>query len=148
MKSFTGKYLFLLFFCFASCHKQKPQPLPAPSDPNLIKGADVSWITEMEAAGRNFYNSTGTQQDVLQILKGLGMNTIRLRVWVNPANGWNNTADVVAKAIRVKNLGLRLMIDFHYSDTWADPGHQAKPAAWSSQDPATLKISVANHTTT
>lgn len=101
----------------------------------------------MEAAGKKFYNSAGTEQDCIQILKDLGMNTIRLRVWVNPANGWNDVTDVVAKAVRAKNLGLKLMIDFHYSDTWADPAHQTKPAAWASQDFATLKQSVANHTT-
>ena len=75
------------------------------------------------------------------------MNAIRLRVWVNPSNGWCNTADVVAKAVRAKNMGLKVMIDFHYSDTWADPGHQSKPAAWTSQDFATLQTSVYNHTT-
>lgn len=83
----------------------------------------------------------------MALLKSLGMNTIRLRVWVNPTPAWNNTADVVNKAIRAKNLGLKIMIDFHYSDTWADPGHQTKPAAWAAQDFATLKNSLSNHTT-
>jgi len=72
---------------------------------------------------------------------------VRLRVWVNPSGGWNNKADVVAKAVRAKNLGLRVMIDFHYSDTWADPAHQTKPAAWDSEDFPTLKTSLSNHTT-
>jgi arabinogalactan endo-1,4-beta-galactosidase len=75
------------------------------------------------------------------------MNAIRLRVWVNPAGGWNGTADVVAKATRAKNLGMRVMIDFHYSDTWADPGHQMKPEAWAAQDLNGLKTSLATHTT-
>src|SRR5574338_1063473 len=90
----------------------------------FAKGADVSWLTQMEAAGIKFYNSSGTEQDCMQILKNLGMNAIRLRVWVNPSNNWCNQSDVVAKAVRAKNLGLKVMIDFHYSDTWADPGHQ------------------------
>jgi arabinogalactan endo-1,4-beta-galactosidase len=112
----------------------------------FAKGADISWVTEMEAAGRKFYNSTGTEMDCLALMKSLGMNTIRLRVWVNPNPAWNNTADVVAKAIRAKNLGMRIMIDFHYSDSWADPGKQTKPAAWSGQDINALKTSLANHT--
>ena len=87
----------------------------------------------MEAAGRKFYNSAGTEKECMQLLKDLGMNTVRLRVWVNPSLSWNNTADVVAKALRAKTLGMKVMIDFHYSDTWADPGHQAKPAAWAAQ---------------
>ena len=118
-----------------------------PATPLFAKGADVSWLTEMEAAGRKFYNSNGTEQDCMLILKNLGMNTIRLRAWVNPASGWSNKADLVSKALRAKNFGLRVMIDFHYSDTWADPGHQTKPAAWTSQDFATLKMSLSNHTT-
>lgn len=74
------------------------------------------------------------------------MNAIRLRVWVNPAGGWNGTADVVAKALRAKNLGMKIMIDFHYSDSWADPGQQTKPAAWAAQDFTALKNSVYSHT--
>jgi len=112
----------------------------------FAKGADVSWLTQMETSGYKFYNSSGTQQDVLQILKDKGINSIRLRVWVNPADGWCNKADVLAKAIRAKNMGMRIMIDFHYSDSWADPGKQTKPAAWVSEDINALKTSVYNHT--
>ena len=114
----------------------------------FAKGADISWITQMEASGVKFYNSNGIQQECMSVLKGLGMNSVRLRVWVNPADNWNNTADVVAKAIRAKSLGMKIMIDFHYSDTWADPGHQIKPAAWTGQDIAALQTSVYNHTLT
>lgn len=120
---------------------------PPAANTDFAKGADVSWLTQMEAAGRKFYNSAGVEQDAIQILKDLGMNAIRLRVWVNPADGWNGTDDVVAKALRAKNMGMKLMIDFHYSDSWADPGKQTKPAAWALQDFATLKQSLASHTT-
>lgn len=101
----------------------------------------------MESAGRKFYNSNGVEQDCMALLKGLGMNTIRLRVWVNPTGGWNGMTDLVSKALRAKNLGMAIMIDFHYSDSWADPGKQNKPAAWASQDINALKTSVTNHTT-
>lgn len=124
-----------------------PTPIPTPIPSSFAKGADISWLTEMEASGKKFYNSNGTETECMQLLKSLGMNTIRLRVWVNPAGGWNNKADVLAKALLAKNLGLRIMIDFHYSDWWADPGKQTKPAAWAGQDLATLKTSLANHTT-
>ena len=144
-------FLFLCACAALACKKSSSSsggsnPNP-PTNPSLFaKGADVSWLTEMEADGRKFYNSSGTKQDCMLILKNLGMNTIRLRAWVNPTSGWNNKADVVNKAVRAKNLGLRVMIDFHYSDTWADPGHQTKPSAWTSQDFATLKTSLSNHT--
>jgi arabinogalactan endo-1,4-beta-galactosidase len=133
---------------FAGCTKDITAPdFPdAPLAANYAKGADVSWISEMEAAGIKFYNNAGTQQDLFQILKDKGINSIRLRAWVNPAAGWSNTADVVAKAQRAKNAGFRILLDLHYSDTWADPGHQAKPAAWVGQDITALKASVGTYT--
>jgi arabinogalactan endo-1,4-beta-galactosidase len=140
----------ILLHSFTACKKggsPDPNPVPNPTGPaNFAKGADVGWLTEMEAAGKKFYNSSGVEQECMALLKSLGMNTIRLRVWVNPLGLWNNSADVVAKAVRAKNLGMRVMIDFHYSDTWADPGQQAKPTAWATQDVATLTTSLYNHT--
>jgi len=114
----------------------------------FANGADVSWVTQMEASNIKFYNSAGTQQDLFDVIKGKCINSIRLRVWVNPAGGWCNKADVVAKAIRAQNKGYRILIDFHYSDTWADPGHQAYPAAWVSDTAiGQLATDVYNHTT-
>lgn len=145
----------LLSLTIVSCKKDDggtttlpvtPTPTPAPTT-GFAKGADVSWLTEMEAGGIKFYNSTGTQKEGMALLQSLGINSIRLRVWVNPSSSYNASADVVAKAVRAKNLGLRIMIDFHYSDTWADPGHQTTPAAWAAQDINGLKTSVTNHTT-
>jgi arabinogalactan endo-1,4-beta-galactosidase len=112
----------------------------------FAKGADVSWLTQMENSGIKFYNSAGTQQDLFTILKAKGMNSIRLRVWVNPSGGWNNQADVIAKAKRANAAGMRIMIDFHYSDTWADPANQTKPSAWSSHTISQLYTDVWNHT--
>jgi arabinogalactan endo-1,4-beta-galactosidase len=112
----------------------------------FAKGADVGWVTQMEASGRVFYNAAGVQQDLFQILQGYDMNTIRLRVWVNPAGGWNGKNDVIAKAIRARNRGFRLLIDFHYSDSWADPAQQTKPAAWAGLTFAQLKQALYDHT--
>ncbi|MDP4226219.1 MAG: glycosyl hydrolase 53 family protein [Bacteroidota bacterium] len=119
---------------------------PVSADTSFAKGADVSWVTQMEANGRKFYNSAGTESECLTLLKSLGMNSIRLRVWVNPSDGWCNTSDLLVKAKRAKNLGMRIMIDFHYSDTWADPSHQTKPAAWTNLSFTDLKTALANHT--
>jgi len=135
-----------------SCRKSTSSPDPEPPDPDpgtaaFAKGADVSWITEMEASGKKFYNSAGTEQDLFTILKGVGMNTIRLRVWVDPPNGYNNQSDVLVKALRAKAAGMRIMIVFHYSDSWADPGKQTKPAAWAALDFTGLKAALATHTT-
>ncbi len=132
----AGAILFIALFSFSGAAQAQ----------TFAKGADVSWITQQEASGIRWYNDAGTQQDILQILKDHGMNTVRLRVWVNPSGGWNNVSDVVAKAIRARNAGMRIMIDFHYSDSWADPGQQTKPAAWRTQTFEQLMASVYQHT--
>jgi arabinogalactan endo-1,4-beta-galactosidase len=116
------------------------------ADGGFAKGADISWITEMEAAGRPFLNRDGKRQDLFVTLKEQGMDAVRLRVWVDPADGYNGLADVLAKARRAKAAGMRLMIDFHYSDNWADPGKQFKPAAWKGYSPDQLAKAVAEHT--
>ena len=120
----------------------------AQTAPPFAKGADVSWLTQMEQSNYRFYTEGGTQQDLFQLLKGYDMNTIRLRVWVNPAGGWNSPADVLAKALRAQALGYRIMIDFHYSDEFADPGRQNKPAAWTAYTFPQLLTAVYDHTFT
>lgn len=112
----------------------------------FAKGADVSWLTELESNGALFYDANGKPQECMALLRDLGMNSIRLRVWVNPDGGWCGKDDVVAKAWRAHKLGMRLMIDFHYSDTWADPGKQYVPAAWKDYTFEQMKQAVADHT--
>ncbi len=125
-----------------------PAPVPTPSTATFFaKGADVSWLTQMESNGIKFYNNTGAEQECMLLLKNAGMNSIRLRVWVNPTDGWCNATDVLAKALRAKSLGMKIMIDFHYSDVWADPGHQVKPVAWATMDITALVLAVSQHTT-
>ena len=111
-----------------------------------VSGSDVSWVTQEQAAGYNFYNSSAVETDPFVLLKNLGVGAIRLRVWVNPSGGWCNTADVVAKAKRAAAQGQQLLIDFHYSDTWADPGAQTVPAAWASETFTQLMTTVYNYT--
>ncbi|WP_312790378.1 glycosyl hydrolase 53 family protein [Sphingobacterium sp.] len=134
-----------LYMGLTSC-SDKDNLEPTLNVSHLAKGADVSWITEMEAAGVQFYNAGGTAVDGLKLLHGLGMNAVRLRVWVDPARGWCNKNDVLVKARRANHLGMRLLIDFHYSDNWADPGQQTKPEAWKSLSFEGLKKAVSDHT--
>ena len=117
-----------------------------PIPPGFAKGADISWLTQMESSAYAFYDSTGTKMDCMLLLKSLGINSVRLRAWVNPTDGWCNTADLVTKAIRANNLGFKIMIDFHYSDVWADPGHQTKPYTWTGLDSASLNNAVYSYT--
>jgi arabinogalactan endo-1,4-beta-galactosidase len=136
----------------ASCKdKNKPKPpTPPVAVDYLAKGGDVSWLPQIEATGFKFFESDGTETDCLVIFKNRGMNTVRLRVFVNPSshpqNGHCSKEETVAMAVRAKELGMRVMIDFHYSDTWSDPANQTKPAAWANCTFAALKDSVYQHT--
>ena len=112
----------------------------------FAKGADVSWLTEMEKDGVKFYNQNGKATECMKLLREEGTNSIRLRVWINPEGGWCGKNDVITKAWRAQQLGFRLMIDFHYSDTWADPGNQKVPAAWQGYTVEQMKQAVADHT--
>ncbi len=130
------------------CPGSSNNRVPAPF--SFAKGADVSWLPQMEATNYFFYDSDGTPKDAVQLLKDRGVNTIRLRIFVNPSShkttGHCSPAETIAMAVRAKNMGMRIMIDFHYSDTFADPGHQAKPAAWEGHTFEQLKNDVYTHT--
>ena len=116
----------------------------------FAKGADVSWLPQMEASGVQFKDEKGNPKDCLQILKELGMNSIRLRVFVNPnddkASGHCSKEETVQMAVRAQKLGFRVMIDFHYSDSWADPAKQNKPKAWENHSFPELLNDVYTHT--
>lgn len=117
---------------------------------SFSNGADVGWLPQMEATGYQFYDANGTKKDCLQLLKDRGINTIRLRVWVNPsddkASGHCSKEETVAMAVRAQKMGMRIMIDFHYSDSWADPGKQNKPLAWKNHSFSELLNDVYAHT--
>jgi arabinogalactan endo-1,4-beta-galactosidase len=121
------------------------QPTSA-ADPLTMLGADVSTVQRTLELGGRYFDASGAARDPLDILKSIGVNYVRLRVWNNPASGTNNKAKVLAYAKIVKAKGLKLMIDFHYSDTWADPGKQFKPAAWASHGISQLQTDVYNYT--
>ena len=106
------------------------------------KGADISWLSEMEHDGVSF----GHNEDCIQLLRGMGMNAVRLRVWVNHSTGWSNKDDMLYLAKRAAKAGQRIMIDIHYSDFFADPNHQTIPAAWQSYDYPTMLEAVREHT--
>lgn len=112
---------------------------PARVSANFLAGVDFSHLAYFESQGV-IYKDGGQVEDGIQILKNHGINCVRLRLFTSsaaqaaadPYNYINNTDYTVPLAVRVKNAGLLFCLDFHYSDTWADPGHQAMPAAWAS----------------
>ncbi len=116
-------------------------------------GADISFLPELEAQNIKF-SDKGVPKDAIQILKEHGFNYIRLRVFHNPAlpNGYSpktgfcDLENTKKMAKRVKEAGLKLLLDFHYSDYWADPGKQFKPEAWKGQDFTTVQKSLYDYT--
>jgi arabinogalactan endo-1,4-beta-galactosidase len=134
----------LSFTCNGENHKKTK------SDNHFARGADISWIPQMEASGYKFLNDQGVQEDCFKILKDHGINSIRLRTWVNPsdnpASGHCSKDETVAMAVRARKWGMRVMIDFHYSDSWADPAKQVKPKAWEGHDFTRLLKDVYDYT--
>ncbi|BBH68132.1 arabinogalactan endo-beta-1,4-galactanase [Actinoplanes sp. OR16] len=118
---------------------------PAQAASLTMLGADVSSLQRSLDLGAKYYKN-GAATDPYDILKGAGANYMRLRVWNNPASGYNNKAKVLQQARSIKAKGLKLLIDFHYSDTWADPGKQYPPAAWASHSLSQLQTDVYNYT--
>lgn len=118
---------------------------------DFMKGVDISSLADIEKAGGKFYNHQGQEEDLFKILKDNGVNWVRLRIWNNPVyaedlkdydgnviakkgtpyGGGNNSVKTdIELAKRAKEHGFKVLLDFHYSDSWADPGKQYTPAAW------------------
>ena len=127
--------------------------ISSPPATAAVLGADVGWLTQLESMGYTWTDTTGASGSALQILKNHGVNTIRIRTFVNPTItagvlgvGDNDQAGSIALAQTASAMGFKIVIDFHYSDTWADPGHQTTPAAWTNDNYAQLQTDVYNYT--
>src|SRR5690625_4097643 len=109
---------------------------------DFIKGVDISSILALEKSGVKFYNENGEEQDIFQTLSDAGVNYVRVRIWNDPydseGNGYGGGNNDVEAAIeigkRAKEYGMELLVNYHYSDFWADPGKQFAPKAWKSMD--------------
>lgn len=141
--------MLLLILMAAGCSSgESPSEKPTPLPPPPFLGADVSALERIEQAG-GVFRSGGTPGDAIAILRAHGSNIFRLRLFVNP-NGQevqvNDLPYTVRMATRVKAAGAKLLLDIHYSDTWADPGHQVTPAAWAGLDIDALEQQVEDYT--
>lgn len=119
-------------------------------------GADISFLPELEKKGMKFYDNDGKQKDAIEILKSHGLNYIRLRIFNDPARdsgyspkeGFCDLQHTLQMAKRIKDAGMKILLDFHYSDYWADPQKQYMPAAWRGQSFIQLKQSLFDYTKT
>ncbi len=122
-------------------------PKSAPRN-HLWLGADISWVTQLEDEGAVFHTEDGTPMECTALMKDLGLDAVRLRVWVDPSQkgGYCDAEDLLEKAKRANDLGMAVMVDFHYSDFWADPKKQNIPASWSGRSYEEVKVLLADHT--
>ena len=111
-----------------------------------VAGADLSSLAKNEDHGAVYRDARGVAGDPVGLLRAAGTNLARLKVWVDPADGYNDTDDVVATALRAEAAGMDVLVDFHYSDRWADPGQQRVPAAWAGYSVERLADAVHDHT--
>ena len=111
----------------------------------FINGVDISMLKQVEDNGGLFYEN-GNQIDPIQLFKNKGINTARIKIWHTPTLNYNNLENVLEIAERANDVGLDLLLDFHYSDTWADPSSQTKPFAWIDLNFETLCDSVKQYT--
>ncbi len=124
----------------------------------FILGADISWVDQREASGQK-YADNGSVKDIFQILKDHRFNCIRLRLFVDPTakvpgssespystQGFCGLSHTLTMAKRIKNAGMKFLLDFHYSDVWADPGKQFKPVSWDGLSFEQLTAKVRSYT--
>jgi arabinogalactan endo-1,4-beta-galactosidase len=110
-----------------------------------VRGADISFTLQEEAVG-NTFTDRGKTQPVERILADRGANYVRLRVWTDPPGGYSDAASALTLAKRAKAAGMRVLLNLHYADFWADPGKQPTPRAWAGQGLPTLARTVHDYT--
>ncbi|WMI68560.1 arabinogalactan endo-1,4-beta-galactosidase [Mangrovimonas sp. YM274] len=138
MINHTISILLALFISMTSCSSSDSNDdntddgiITPPENETFYYGADLSYVNEMEDCGALYKNSDGQTQDPFTIFKNAGTNLVRVRLWHNPTwTNYSNLEDVIITIQRAKSQGMDVLLDFHYSDTWADPSTQEIPAAW------------------
>ena len=156
----------LLLGCLSGCTKDAPASKAVTSSslyvrqiPDLpedfILGMDASSVPALEAGGIRYYDFDGNEKDVFAILSENGINYIRVRVWVDPFDasghgygGGNCNIDTAVEiGKRATQYGMKLLVDFHYSDFWADPGKQMVPKAWAGMEIEEKAAALGTYTT-
>lgn len=141
IKFYISTFAILAFLNLGSCQSdgettEKDPVVTPPVSENIpfYYGADLSYVNEMEDCGAVYKNDKGAAQDAYKIFKEAGTNLVRVRLWHNPTwTNYSNYNDVKKTISRAKALGMNVLLDFHYSDSWTDPEKQKIPAAWKSQ---------------
>lgn len=149
------KFFLLVCLCFTACELttdtpvQEMEELPQTDTDKFMRGADLSYLNEMEDCGATYFNQQGVQNEPYSIFAGAGSDLVRVRLWHNADwTDYSDFEDVKKTILRAKALDMKVLLDFHYSDTWTDPEKQGVPAAWLPvvNNTAVLGDSVYNYT--
>ena len=128
MKKLILIFLVMLISCVNQSNENDDQKDKIIGDSSFMDGVDLSYVNKMEDCGATYKNLNNNFEDVFHIFKNSGAEIIRVRLWNNPKwTNYSNLDDVKKTIRRSKELGMKVLLDFHYSDTWADPGHQYIP---------------------
>ena len=146
MKKATLLIALPLAFFLSFCSSEKNQDTNQQED-TFVRGSDISFIPLIESEG-TLYKHNSIVQDPLVTLKNAGCNTVRIRLWKNPTVNQSTFEEVKTLAQRAKQMGFKIWLSVHYSDTWADPGTQTIPAVWENLSFENLKIAANNYTST
>lgn len=126
--------IFILFTMLSCSNSGVDIEVPTEIDSKFYYGADLSYVNEMEDCGAIYTDENNITKDPYKIFKEAGTNLVRIRLWHNPTwTNYSNYEDVKKSIQRAKSAGMEVLLDFHYSDTWADPSKQEIPAAWLSE---------------
>ena len=140
--------LLILIMLFSSCKEEGVEnAYQQRLKPDFISAVDISNYSEIANSKPTFYNLEGNPQDFLSILKENGINTIRLRLWVDSLGKQSRFNAVKELSKVLTNKGFKIWLTLHYSDTWADPGLQQTPPQWQGLDLESLGDSIYNYTT-
>ena len=138
--------LILLVSLFLSCNDPKDESIVSDVAFSSIIAVDISRLPEVLESHPTFYDENNQVDHFLDIIAQAGINTVRLKLWVNPENNYGSINEVFTFASEIRQRNLKLWITLHYSDTWAHPGQQVTPAAWDNLTIQELEAEVYTYT--
>ena len=142
-------FTFLILITFSSCNKSDEElenNNPIVPESTFYKGMDLSFQTELEDYNITYKDKNGVPVELLDFVKDNGTNLVRLKLWHTSQDGENTLEDVKAYAQLIKAKNMDFLLNFHYSDYWADPGTQNPPVAWQNMSFEELKVAIYNYT--
>ncbi|MEO1032374.1 MAG: glycosyl hydrolase 53 family protein [Bacteroidota bacterium] len=136
----------ILLIVLVSCSTNDDSNSGSDNSDAFYKGMDLSFQSELEAYDVDYKDANGNSVELLDFVKSKGTNLVRLKLWHTPQNGENGLSDVKAYAQKIKSKNMDFLLNFHYSDYWADPGTQTPPTAWQNMTFEQLKVAIYSYT--